>query len=307
MNPRRDPLAAFAVTVLGIVVAGAVFADVIAGLLGVSATAVAPDRAFADASGAHLLGTDALGRDLFVRLLLGGRVSVVVAVVAAAVSTVVGVFVGLVAAARGGRVDALLMRLLDGLVALPSLPLVMMLAAVDVGQAPSPSTATVRVIFLLSALSWMTTARLVRAQARHALMLDHVAAARALGASEWRVLVVHVLPLGLPVVIVQATLEAGTNLVAEGALSFLGLGVPPPQPSWGNMITGALDVVTVDPPTVLLPGLLLFATAASLQLLGDALRARHFEADASAWVVVGARRGSAPPSRATSDLTTETP
>jgi peptide/nickel transport system permease protein len=277
MTARREPTVVVAVAFLAVVFIGALFADVIAAVLGVSAAAVDPAHAFADASATHLLGNDALGRDLFVRLLVGARVSVVVAVAAAVVATVVGVVTGAVAAARGGIVDVVLMRVVDGLASLPSLPLVMMLAAVDVGRVPSTTAAVARVIVLLSVLSWMTTARLVRAQARHALTLDHVAAARALGASEWRVLVVHVLPLGLPAVIVQATLEAATNLVAEGALSFLGLGVPPPQPSWGNMLTGALDVVSSDAPTVVLPGLLLFFTAAALQVCGDVLRTRFIE------------------------------
>jgi peptide/nickel transport system permease protein len=308
MSTRRDPVVVVAVVFLGVVIAGAVFADVVAAALGVSATAVDPTDRFADASGGHLLGKDALGRDLFVRLLLGARVSVFVAVAAALVSTVVGLVVGAVAAARGGIVDALLMRFVDALVALPSLPLVMMFAAIEMGQAPSPTMAVARMVGLLSMLSWMTTARLVRAQARHALTLDHVAGARALGASEWRVIVVHVLPLGLPAVIVQATLEASGNLVAEGALSFLGLGVAPPTASWGNMLTGALDVVTVDLPTVLWPGALLYGTAASLQLCGDALRTRWFSdqcGGASPSPSRAPRNG--PPGRGTSDESTEHP
>jgi peptide/nickel transport system permease protein len=306
MSLRRDPVVVVAVVLLVLVVAGAAFADVVAAVLGVSADAVDPAHRFADASGAHWLGTDALGRDLFVRLLMGARVSVVVAVVAALVATAIGVVVGAVAAVRGGVVDGVLMRIVDGLVALPSLPLVMMFAAVDVGHAPSSTMAVTRVIALLSSLSWMTTARLVRAQARHALTLDHVAAARALGASEWRVVVVHVLPLGLPAVIVQATLEAAGNLVAEGALSFLGLGVPPPLASWGNMLTGALDVVTIDAPTVLLPGVLLFLTAAALQLGGDALRTALLDGargGAGASQSAGARGVGT--SRGTSDVSTE--
>jgi len=280
---RRDPVAVVAVALLLLVVLGALLADVAAVVLGVSGDAVDPARRFADAGGAHLLGTDALGRDLFVRLLLGARTSVAVAVAAAAVATVLGVVVGVVAARAGGVVDAALMRLVDALVALPALPLVLLFAAVDVGQAPSASWALTRVVVLLSVLSWMTTARLVRAQVRQVLALDHVAAARALGATERRIVVVHVLPLCAPTVLVQATLEAAENLVAEGALSFLGL-------------------VAVDPPTALAPAALLFFTAATLQLAGDALRER--------WVgtaVGGAPAGVARPRRGSSETSAECP
>jgi peptide/nickel transport system permease protein len=297
---RREPVAVVAGAFLLVVVLGALLADVVAGVLGVSGDAVDPARRFADAGGAHLLGTDALGRDLFVRLLQGARTSVAVAVAAAVVATVLGVVVGVVAARTGGLVDAVVMRLVDALVALPALPLVLFFAALDVGQAPSSAWALTRVVVLLSVLSWMTTARLVRAQVRQVLALDHVAAARALGATELRVVVVHVLPLCAPTVLVQATLEAAENLVAEGALSFLGLGVPPPLASWGNMLTGALDVVALDPPTALAPATLLFLVAAALQVAGDALRARWLGT-----VAGGLPAGAARPRRGSSETSTE--
>jgi peptide/nickel transport system permease protein len=273
--------------VVVLVVVAAVLSPLVAALLGVSVDAVDPARRFADADHVHLLGCDALGRDLFVRLLAGARTSVLVAVAAALVSMTLGVVIGATAALRGGLVDALLMRGVDALAALPTLPVVLLLAALDVGKTPSSSAALTRVVLLLSAFGWMATARLVRAQARHALTLDHVAAARALGASEARIIAVHVLPLCAPAVIVQTSLEAAENLVAEGALSFLGLGVPPPVPSWGNMLTGALDLLAIDPPTVLLPAFALTATAISLQLLGDAARARFAD-----FVVIAGTPGS---------------
>lgn len=270
---RRSPpsvvVAAGVVVVLAVLAA---LAGPLQALLGVSALEVDPGARFLDATGTHLAGRDALGRDLFTRVLLAGRVSLTVGFTAALVATVVGVTVGLAAALAGGVVDALLMRATDALLALPSLPLLLVLAAVDAGRLSSSTSAVARIVALLAVLSWMTVARLVRAEARQILTFDHVAAARALGASPFRVVVVHVLPLCLPGVLVQATLAVGHNLLAESALSFLGLGVPASVPTWGTMLHGALDVVAFDAPTVLLPGAFLLTTSAAVQVLGDGLR-----------------------------------
>ena len=273
MTTRLTKGAVVAAMILGVLAGGALLAGVAQAALGVSAVDVDPARRFGDAAWPHLLGTDALGRDLFTRLLLAGRVSLLVATTAAVAASVVGIGIGIVAAATGGVVDALLMRTTDALIALPTLPLLLVVSAADMGRVDvSSSVAVARVAVLLAALSWMTTARLVRAEARQVLQLDHVAAARALGASERRVLALHVLPLCLPSVIVQATLAVGGNLLAESGLSFLGLGVPSSQPSWGAMLTGARDVVALDAPSVLLPGVLLFIAAVCVQQLGDGLR-----------------------------------
>jgi peptide/nickel transport system permease protein len=273
VTTRLTKGAVVAAMILGVLAGGALLAGVAQAALGVSAVDVDPARRFGDAAWPHLLGTDALGRDLFTRLLLAGRVSLLVATTAAVAASVVGIGIGIVAAATGGVVDALLMRTTDALIALPTLPLLLVVSAADMGRVDvSSSVAVARVAVLLAALSWMTTARLVRAEARQVLQLDHVAAARALGASERRVLALHVLPLCLPSVIVQATLAVGGNLLAESGLSFLGLGVPSSQPSWGAMLTGARDVVALDAPSVLLPGVLLFIAAVCVQQLGDGLR-----------------------------------
>jgi peptide/nickel transport system permease protein len=274
MSERPSLLVVLAAILLCGVGAGALCADLCAWLLSVSFDDVNVHHRFADADGRHWLGTDALGRDLFTRLLAGGRTSLATALSAAAAAGIVGVAVGALAALCKGVVDSFLMRMVDALLALPTLPLVLVLAALDVGQSPSATTTTMRVVLLLSVLSWPALARLVRALALRTLTLDHVQAARALGASEMRIVVVHVLPSCLPAVIVQVTLLAGENLLAEGALSFLGLGVPPPLPSWGNMMMGALDLIEQDAPTVLAPALLLSLTAAAMQVAGDHARAR---------------------------------
>ncbi len=270
---RLDVLVAAGV--LALLALLAVGAGALAAVLGVSPVDVDPAARFADAGFPHLAGRDALGRDLFTRALLAGRVSLLVGLTAALVATGLGVLVGLVAAVGGGVVDAVCMRVTDALLALPALPLLLLLSAAGLGEVSSPSSTMVvlRLVLLLAGLSWMGVARLVRAEARQALTLDHVAAARALGASPFRVVVVHVLPLCLPGVIVQATLAVGANLLTESALSFLGLGVPSSVPTWGTMLVGALDVVAFDAPTALWPGLLLFVTAMAVQVVGDGLRA----------------------------------
>lgn len=263
-----------AAVVLGVIVVLALGADVVEAILGVSASTPDLLGRGADAAFPHLLGQNELGQDLFARLLHGARVSLVVGLLAALASTIVGVVVGMAAAVRGGVIDAVLMRLTDALLALPVLPLLLVASALDIGRPTSTVTAVGRVVVLLSLLSWMPVARLARAQTLAVLHLDHVRSARALGASAARVLGVHVLPLVWPPVVVQATLEVGGNILAESALSFLGLGVQPPAASWGNMLMGALDVLKSDPPTALLPGLCIVVTVVCVQTLGDALRER---------------------------------
>lgn len=259
-------------------------ADVVEGLLGVSGTAIDLSDRYGDAHWPHLMGKNELGQDLFARLLHGARVSLVTGVLAALAATFLGLAVGLTAAVASSResglgrfgrfVDSALMRFTDALLALPVLPLLLVAAALDVGRTTSPTSAVVRVVVLLSIFSWMTVARLTRAQAQQALALDHVRGAVALGASRWRVVLVHVLPLCLPPVIVQATLEVGGNMLAESALSFLGLGVQPPLPSWGNMLMSALDVLKSDPPSAFLPAAALALTVLAVQTVGDTLRDR---------------------------------
>ncbi len=272
---RRLPDApTLASAVLVVIVLLALCAGLIESLLGVSHTHIDLQGRYADAGWPHLLGKNELGQDLLARLLHGARVSLAVGLLAAVTATLAGVVVGLCAAFFGGVVDAILMRFTDAMLAIPVLPLLLIAAALDIGKGSSASAAVARIVVLLGAFSWMTVARLTRAQARQALSLDHVQSARALGASPWRVVVVHVLPLCLPPVIVQATLEVGGNILAESALSFLGLGVQPPTPSWGNMLMSALDVLKTDPPSALLPGCCILITVLCVQLAGDGLRDR---------------------------------
>lgn len=272
-SKKRGAGQGFAVVVLLVILVLALLASVIESALGVSHTAIDLQGRYADAAFPHLLGQNELGQDLFARLLHGARVSIAVGLLAALVATCAGMFIGMCAAFFGGVVDAVLMRFTDAMLAIPVLPLLLIAAAIDLGpRSGSALMAVTRIVVLLGAFSWMTVARLTRAQARQALALDHTAAARALGAGPWRVVVVHVLPLCLPPVVVQATIEVGGNILAESALSFLGLGVQPPVPSWGNMLMSALDVFKTDPPSGLLPGCCILLTVLCVQLAGDGVR-----------------------------------
>ena len=221
-----------------------------------------------DASGHfHLLGTDAFGRDLLVRMLLAGRISLAVGVLGSMLSALVGTALGALAAWRGGVVDAVAMALADALLAIPRLVLLLLCAALW-----SPGLTTVVVI--LVGTGWMGVARLVRAEVLGARARPYVEAAAALGVPSRRLLWRHVLPNALGPAIVAATLGVGNAILLESGLSFLGLGVQPPKPSWGNMIAGGRELIVSAPWVAVAPGIALVATVLACTLLGDGLRDR---------------------------------
>lgn len=234
---------------------------------------------FEPPSATHPLGTDDLGRDILLRLLHGARVSLVVGMMAALAATLIGTVVGLLAAWRGGWLDAALMRLADGLLALPALPLLVILAALDpavVGLPRGEAAADMlRIAALLAAFGWVGVARLVRATALSVLARDFVRAARALGVSEARVLWHHVLPqLSAPIAIATA-LAVGGAVLSESVLSFLGLGIAPPAPSWGNMLANAQELVFQAPLAALWPGLAILLTVLGCNLVADGIARRR--------------------------------
>ena len=226
----------------------------------------------------HPLGTDALGRDLLLRLCLGGRVSLLVGAVAALAAAGLGTAVGLIAGYRGGRIDALLMRITDGVIALPLLPLLVVLAALDLDKiglgwvARSEEASLYRIIVLVALVGWTTVARLVRGATLSLRAQDFVRAALALGAGPLRIMLVHILPNLSSSIIVATTLSVGEIILLESVLSFLGLGIAPPLASWGNMLTGAQETIALAPQLALYPGLLILITVVACNFLGDGLQ-----------------------------------
>jgi peptide/nickel transport system permease protein len=273
------PAAAASLAVLVLLALAAAGAPLVEAWLGTDAGRVDLLARHAPPSAAHPLGTDELGRDLLVRLLYAGRVSLTVGLVAALAASVLGTAVGLVSGLAGGRLDALLMRLTDGVIALPLLPLLVVLAAVDPVRlgvpeeiARSQAAGLWRIVLLVALTGWTTVARLVRGATLAVRGHDYVRAAVALGAGRARLVLAHVLPNVASPIVVATTLSVGNVVLAESVLSFLGLGIQPPVPSWGNMLTNAQDLAWSAPRQAVLPGLLIFVTVIAFNLLGDGLQ-----------------------------------
>ena len=268
---RQDRAAIWATIGIAAIVSLAVFAPVMARIVGHSAEAqfrqtglspsgipVGPNRTF-------LLGTDGLGRDVLVRIAYGTRVSLLVAVSSSALALVVGAVIGIAAGWFGGWVDALLSRLMDVVLSLPFLVFALALVAVS-----GPSLAIT--IVVIAFFSWASVGRVVRGQTLSIREHDYVGAARLMGASNARIMFVEILPNVAATIIIYATLLIPSAIAFEATMSFLGLGVVPPTPSWGNMLSDSVAYYRVAWWFVVFPGLALLGATVAFNILGDSIR-----------------------------------
>ncbi len=265
---RRDKLALLGALVVLLFVLVAVFAPALA--------PHDPNQQFTDGisleggplppgSGRFVLGTDPLGRDLLSRIIYGARVSLVIGLLANGLAILIGVTVGAVSAFYGGLVDTILMRFTDIVMAFPVLLFAIALIAIT-----GPSLATI--ILVIAILYWTYTARVIHSMVLSLKEKEFVEAARALGARRSRILVLYILPHLVSVIVVYATLGIATTVIIEASLSYVGVGVPPPTPSWGGMINEVQSYYRSDPWLVIFPGLAIMVTVLGFNLLGDWLR-----------------------------------
>lgn len=213
----------------------------------------------------YILGSDGNGRDILTRLAYGGRVSIMIAVLSGLATFFIGGAIGLVSGYRGGLTDTLLMRLVDVLLSIPGLPLLILIASL---YSPGP----VGLAFVLAAVSWPGIARIVRGEVLALRGREYVDAARTLGASGPRIVLRHILPNILPLMIVYISLIIPGLILAETGLSFLGIGVQVPTPSWGNMLGDAQQFFRTNATNVVIPGLMIYLTSLTMYLVGNGLR-----------------------------------
>jgi len=234
----------------------------------------AQDRSYASlpasADAKHPLGVDNLGQDILSRLLYGARVSLAVGVIVVFVQALVGIALGLLAAYKGGLWDTLLMRVTDAMFAFPDLLFAILL--VGIIRPTSPTASFLTVFVALALVNWPSMARLVRGQALSLREKEFVEAARAIGVSGWGIVTRHLLPNMLSPIIVAMTVDVASVILAEATLSFLGIGIQPPYPSWGRMISDARPYLRSAPMLLFYPSLALAITVLAFNFFGDALR-----------------------------------
>lgn len=254
-----------AAALLALIVLACVLGPEIAGAFGVDATTIDVARGATPPSGSHPLGTDTLGRDLLVRILIGGRIALGVAAVATLIAVAIGVTWGALAAYAGGRIDALMMRIVDALYGLPTVVFVIVV------MAATGTRSLAALLALIGAISWLTMARITRGQILLLLHREFVLAARAAGARPARLVLRHLLPNAAGPIVVYATLALPQAMLVEALLSFLGLGVGAPLASWGTLVTEGSTHIVVYPWLLIFPSAAMALTVLALNFLGDGL------------------------------------
>ncbi|MBX3011520.1 MAG: ABC transporter permease [Caldilineaceae bacterium] len=265
----RHRAALVSIGLLAIILLSALLAP----LSGYAPTAQNPANDLQPPSAIHWFGTDDLGRDVFTRVLYGGRISLTVGLLATLLSTVLGVLIGAIAGYFGGWLDNLLMRITDAFLSLPTL-FVLILISTLLRELPALnlSSSVMIVIMVIAVLSWMWPARLVRSAFLSLKAHEFVTAARAVGVGHGRIIWQHILPNTVSIIIVQATLTVAFSIITESGLSYLGFGIQPPTPSWGNLLATAQSYALRAPWLMIFPGFLIFITTLAINHIGDGLR-----------------------------------
>ena len=266
----RQPLGTVALVIIIALIVVAIFAPLLAPADPLKPNALGGRGIFADwgsgEGGLFILGGDQLGRDVLSRLIYGARISLVVSLAATTVGITVGTMIGIISAVSGGRVDMILQRIVDSLMAFPSLILALAIIA-------TMGSSLTNVVIAISITIIAPTARALRAQAMGIVPMDYVTAARAIGSGYWRILLRHVLPNCLSLAIILFSITLGAAIIIESSLSFLGLGASPEEPTWGGMMSAqTYRYLRVSPSLVWLPALAIGLVVFAFNMLGDALR-----------------------------------
>lgn len=260
----KNKLAIVGLVIISIIILSALFADVLADYQTV-ALKTNPSNRLQGPSGEHWLGTDEMGRDVFARLVHGARASLSVSFVTVLISLLAGAVIGSIAGYYGGKIDNAFMRVMDVFLCLPNMLLAIAVVA-------SFGTSMLNVIMALSIAQMPKFARIIRGAVLSVRDMEYVEAAKAIGATDGRIMVSHVLINCMGPIIVQATLNVAQAILSISALSFIGLGVQPPTPEWGNMLSSGREYMRNSSYLVIVPGMAIFFTVLSLNLLGDGLR-----------------------------------